>query len=284
MRVLCIAGGGMKGLPAAAALDELQIMAAGKLADHVDLIAGTSIGGILAGLVSAALPGPYTSFFTQDGPAIFNPAWYRHWPLYPAGPIEAVLQRRFDCKALKDCKTKLLVPALNRTDQVPFMFKSYDTGNLLLDGATPLWQVGRATSAAQRYFPAFKLGNKYLWDGGNIANDPSVCAYADACKLWPGEQVKLLTIGCGQDDVPAPGWPQWVQDLALTIGLQFATGQEEVQYQMKQFLGDYYRVIQPTFAAPVKLDGADPSSLAYLVEAGRQFVNDQRPMLEWFLS
>jgi hypothetical protein len=282
--ILVICGGGMKGLPAAAVLDELRLLVNGHVSRHVDLIAGTSIGGILAGLVAAEVPGRLTDFFTEDGATIFRKSIFRHWPLYAAAPIEAVLKSRFAGATLKNCKTRLLVTALDRKAQQPFFFKSYDTGNQVLDGATPLWQVGRATSAAQRYFPAFKHGQHILWDGGNIANNPAVCAYAEACKLWPGERVKMLVLGCGEDVVPAPRWPQWLQDLVLTIGLQFDTSQEEVDYQMQQFIGDDYRVLQPTFDRPVALDGADTASLAWLKAASERMVIDSRPSLDWFLA
>jgi len=281
-RVIAVCGGGMKGFPAAAVLDELRLLTNGKAT--VDLAAGTSIGGILSALYAAEVPGKLTDFFTQDGGKIFRKAWYRHWPLYPAAAIEEVLKRRFAGATLKDCKTRLLVTALDRKAQQPFFFKSHDTGNQVLDGATPLWQVGRATSAAQRYFPAFRHGQHILWDGGNIANNPAVCAYAEACKLWPGERVKVLVLGCGEDTVPAPRWPQWLQDLVLTIGLQFDTSQDEVDYQMRQFIGDDYKVLQPKFDRAVALDGADKASLQWLKGAAERMVIESRPVLDWFLA
>lgn len=282
-RIIIGCGGGMKGMPAAAVLDELRLLTGGGAA-AVDLVAGTSIGGILSGLYAAEVPGRLTDFFTQDGSVIFRKSIWRHWPLYPAAPIERVLQKRFAGATLKDCKTKLLVTSLDRRAQEPFMFKSYDTANQVLDGATPLWKVGRATSAAQRYFPAFHFNNRILWDGGNIANNPAVCAYAEACKLWPDEMVKVLVLGCGEDRVPAPAWPQWLQDLVLTIGLQFDTSQDEVDYQMKQFIGDNYRVLHPKFDRSVALDGANPASLAWLKAAADRMVTASRPTLEWFLK
>jgi patatin-like phospholipase/acyl hydrolase len=286
-RILVICGGGMKGYPAAAALDEMRTLAGGLLHKHVDLFAGTSVGGILAGMAAAWTLGDCTDFFTKEGPNIFKPTWYRHWPKYPAGPIEDALQRIFAGRTLRDCRSKLLVTALNRTQQVPLMFKSYDASSLPEGVKTPLWKVGRATSAAQRYFPAFRLGTDYIWDGGNIANNPAVCAYAEACKLWPGERVKVLTLGCGEDNVPAPRWPQWVQDLVLTIGLQFNTSQDEVDYQMDQFTssaGNCYRCLQPQFDRPVTLDGADAQSLAWLGAAATRFVAEHRMDFEWFLD
>lgn len=274
----------MKGYPAAAALMALREMAGGSLSKKADLIAGTSIGGILASLAACDIPGDWTDFFTQDGPKIFKGRFFRHWPKYSGAAIEERLQNRFGNRTLKDCKTRLLVTALDRTNQVPFMFKSYDPSNLPQGTDTPLWQVCRATSSAQRYFPAFDLGGKFMWDGGNIANNPSVCAFFERRKLGLGDNLKILSIGCGEDNVPVVKWPQWIQDLLLTIGLQFDTSQDEVDYQLTQELGKNYRCIQPVFSGPVALDDASDYGLAWLRSAATIFVQKNQATIEWFLA
>ena len=275
----------MKGLPAAAALDELRVLAGGKLTGSVDMIWGTSVGGILGALAASEAPGPLTEFFTDDGKKIFKSVWFRHWPKYPAKPIETALKLRLGDLTLNDCSIKLGVTALDRTNQAPFMFKSYDTRNLVVAGATPLWQVGRATSAAQRYFPAYRYGIKYLWDGGNIANNPAACALADARQIWKDEEIKMLVLGCGSDPIILPWWiPRWLQDLILTIGMQFSTGAEEVDYQMEAELGDMYRIIQPEFDGNAELDGALPADLARLEAAAKRMVTQAESTLKWFLK
>ena len=274
----------MKGMPAAAALDELNKLAGKPLFNVVDMFAGTSIGGIEVALESIGKSA--TPFFSEDGPEIFKRRWNQIFPLYRALEIEHCLKKRFCGAALKDCKTRLLVTALDRKSQSPFLFKNYDTSNLVSHGATPLWQVCRATSAAQFYFPKYKLGNKVLWDGGNVANNPAMCAYADAVKLWGDkERIKMLALGCGSDPVKVPSWwPEWLQDIVLTLLMPFQTGAEDVDYQMSQILGNDYRSLQPKFPMPVALDSASPQLLSWDVAAAKSFVNTNRDNFKWFLE
>lgn len=284
-RIIACAGGGMKGLPQAAALMELRRLAGGNLSKCVDLFAGTSIGAINSALASYDVPGDWTEFFTEHGPVIFRRSLWRHWPRYSAEGIEAALQRAFDGLTMSGCKSRLLVTALDRTNQQPFMFKTYDTRNLVLGGATPVWQACRASSSAQRYFPAFRYGGRFMWDGGNIANNPSACAFFERKKLGLDKgTLKILSLGCGDEKMPVVRWPQWVQDLMLTIGLQFDTSQDEVDYQMEQELGLNYRDLHPVFTGPVSLDDASPRALAWLKSAANFFVQQNRPVFEWFLS
>lgn len=282
-RILIGCGGGMKGLPAAMALDALTTIARGKLPYKVDLMAGTSVGGI--NLLLASVAQSATRFFTEDGPKIFKPSIFRQWPQYRRATIEECLRARFRGFTLADCRTKILVTAFDKQAQIPFLFKSYSADNLPARRKTPLWQIARATSAAQKFFPAYAFGTRLLQDGGNVANNPAVCALADAVFLWGDQEpVKVLVLGCGQPAVSVPRWPIWLQELILTILAQFDTGAEEVDYQMRQFIGDSYRVIQPRFAKAIALDSADPQSLAYLHEAGVRMIDTHQTDLEWFLK
>lgn len=283
-RILICRGGGMKGLPQAAAMDELRRMAGGSLTSKVDFFAGTSIGGIDAlfgSLDQSGLP-----FFNQDGPKIFAKSFWRFWPMYPAAPLENALKRGFGELTLADCRARVLVTSFDKVAQAPFMFKSYDTSNLLRGAATKLRDIGRATSAAQKYFPAMQYGLKKLQDGGNVINDPAVCALADAVKIWgKDEPFKILVLGCGDTKVQLARWmPVWLQELSLTIAAPFETGAEEVDYQMDAFAGDSYRLCQPLFPAPVALDSADVQSLAWLNETATNFVKEHRRDFKWFLE
>ena len=69
-------------------------------------------------------------------------------------------------------------------------------------------QACRATAAAPTYFePAvFELdgAERALIDGGVFINSPSVSAYAEAIKLFPGEDFQLLSLGTGELTRPLP--------------------------------------------------------------------------------
>jgi patatin-like phospholipase/acyl hydrolase len=65
VKVLCIDGGGIRGLVPALVLAEIERRTERRIADMVDLVAGTSTGGILA--CGLARPGP-------DGRPLFSAA------------------------------------------------------------------------------------------------------------------------------------------------------------------------------------------------------------------
>lgn len=277
-KLLALSGGGMRGLPEAALLADIERRTSKPIASLFDHISGTSIGGIVAALLAAGMSASEAvSFFTEDGPKIFSKHWWRTFglfcPRYPAKAVEDVLRNRFGDLKLKDCKTNLLVTSLDLVSQEPYFFKSYEpTPNYFL------WQVGRATSAAQTYFPGFRLEGKILWDGGNVANNPAVCAVADATNLWPGERLKVMSLGCGA--AKANINPKSLINAGIlraglaSVALLFETGAEDTDYQLEQALGDDYMSLQPKFARDVALDDASPQGLAWLNEAAMRFVTD----------
>lgn len=55
-KILCIDGGGIKGLYSAQVLAKFEESFNARLSDHFDLICGTSTGGIIALGVSARIP------------------------------------------------------------------------------------------------------------------------------------------------------------------------------------------------------------------------------------
>jgi len=98
-RLLALSGGGMRGLPEAALLEDMERRTGKRCCEIFDHISGTSIGGIVAALLAVGMPANQAvKFFIQDGPNIFKKHWWRSFglfcPRYPAAPIERVLQAR----------------------------------------------------------------------------------------------------------------------------------------------------------------------------------------------
>lgn len=118
-KVLCIDGGGSRGIIPATILAHLADCIGRPLYQVFDLIAGTSTGGIIAlGIGAAARDGhPFTSdallqFYIENGPAIF--AWYtpiKKWfrPKYSPLPLERVLKTYFQGAKLDAALTPLLI-------------------------------------------------------------------------------------------------------------------------------------------------------------------------------
>ena len=296
-KVLCIDGGGMRGFIPASLLVELERRSGRRCCELFDDIWGTSIGGIVGELLAAGVPAVEAlKFFTEDGPRIFRKTLRSRasldgilWPKYPAAPIEAVLQKRFQNLELH---THVGVTAYDLVKQVPYFFKFAP----YVHHCTELWQAARATSSAQLYFPAFEVlladARHVFWDGGNVANNPSVCAFAEASRH--GNRTLMLSLGCG---APRPVYGRkalaaaqalvntnGVRNGVATVTTLFAAGSEDVDYQMTQFLGGNYHRIQPVLDTELPLDDASPAGLRALRDAAANAVRDYGHRLDKFLA
>lgn len=210
-RILSLSGGGFRGLYTAEVLTWLESALGRPLHQCFDLIAGTSIGGILAiGITKGHPAADLREALAKHGPLIFGhdrPARskikkgkeivdnipapkYRQEPLRTA--IEAMIGQDASWKHLK---TNLLVPAVSLLSGGPQFFRSYDIAPDLHD--VTLVDVAVATAAAPTYFPTAKVGNRPYVDGGLIANAPDLVAIIDAEKLLgiPRSRIHLAAIG-----------------------------------------------------------------------------------------
>jgi hypothetical protein len=288
--ILSIDGGGMKGYIPCAVLVELEQRAGKPCAEIFDLIAGTSIGGILACLLASGKSAAEAlQFFTEDGPRIFGNGQVLGndgliQPRYAAGPIENCLMDRLDTATLGHCRTALMVPAFDLVAYEPYFFKShnYDRPHLL-------WQVARATSAAQSYFPAFELGDQILWDGGNVCNNPAACAVAEASRIYGrAEPVRVLSLGCGAAASKFEAKSLINAGLAKvgieTLGMLFDANDELPDYLLRQILPDNHFRIQPRLQRALAIDGASDADLEALESEASACVNASFGVLDEFLA
>src|SRR5215213_5652682 len=100
MKVLCIDGGGIRGLIPALVLAELERRSGRPTAELFDLIAGTSTGGILA--CALAKPDALSAerlvdLYEQEGPKIFDrDIWQR------IHSIEGLADEKYDDAGLEE--------------------------------------------------------------------------------------------------------------------------------------------------------------------------------------
>lgn len=74
-QILSLSGGGYLGLYSAAVLADLEAQTGRRIVDMFDLLAGTSIGGIVAlGLAAGASAASIRDAFVEDGSLIFGPS------------------------------------------------------------------------------------------------------------------------------------------------------------------------------------------------------------------
>lgn len=261
-RVLSIDGGGIRGVIPAALLTEIEQRTGKRIAEMFDLVAGTSTGGIIAVGLTAPDQAGKTKYRAADlldlyeshGQEIFTRSFWKGITSvggvsdekYDAGNLERVLNQYLGDAQLKDAVCDLLVTSYDIERRRPYYFKrirareSGDRNHLLR-------VVARATSAAPTYFqPAIvhAIGGatvRYLIDGGVFANNPALCAYAEACDLKrPANEIFVLSLGTGintrkiaYDDAKDWGLIGWVRPV---ISVMMDGVADAVDYQLTQLL------------------------------------------------
>ena len=197
-QALCLSGGGYRGLYTAILLEELERRAGKQLRECFDLIAGTSIGGILAIGLAAGIPAHSLRLsFEKHGSAIFPktnrilglkiprlslPAFrHRYSNDGLRETIKTILNDPGEKLTMTDAGPSLLIPSVNATTDAAAVFRtsSSDQNLTLVDAAL-------ATSAAPTYFPEHAIGDENFVDGGLIANAPDLLAILNESRALLG--------------------------------------------------------------------------------------------------
>lgn len=283
---LALGGGGMKCYVECAILAEIERRSGKRITDLFSLIAGTSGGAIIGLSICAGNSAADTlGFFTQDGPNIFDTHWWtgpaeliRGYKYNPA-PLEAALQKRLGSKAMIDALCPIIVTSVDRNSKAAMFFKSYDptTQNYAM------WKAARASSAAQTYFPPFALNSWSLWDGGNAANNPAMCAFADGInQIRNNLNFKVLSLGCGD-----AAWttmtknPGIVSIISESLELLLECNDELPDYQLREILGSDYVSIQP-MGITTGLADASPAALAQLNQIALKTIQINSDVIDQF--
>lgn len=281
-RILSLDGGGIRGLLTVVLLQELEKMVPGWL-EQVDLIAGTSTGGIIAiGLARGMKPAQLRHLYYEKGPLIFEDSpWDNLVDLYglkgaqyDTANLRRELERVLQDTRLKDLSKKVLISTFDMSDPKsgtwkPKFFHNFEGADS--DGDVEAYKVALYTSAAPTYFPWV---DRFI-DGGVVANNPSMAALSQTRdeRNAPGnfrdgrrpilEEIRLLSLGTGK--VPQHvdgknrdwGYLQWVrwgeQKPLIDIVMQGVAG--VAHYHCRQILGEgRYRRVSPDLPRPIDLD------------------------------
>ncbi len=217
--VLSISGGGIRGIIPAIILSDIEKRVGKPISKCFDLIAGTSTGGIIAALLSVSennkpkySASQVVELYKQFGTQVFKKNLFRTLitlnglisTKYSCKPLENLLKSYLGKATLSNTTTNLLIPAYQISNiPYPHFFK---TSNAKLQSSNKLsnpklWQCARATSAANGYFKPFKLDNNHTFlDGGLFANNPAMCAYAQAKSNYGNrEKIVIVSIETGEN-------------------------------------------------------------------------------------
>ena len=303
--VLSIDGGGIRGIIPALVLAHLEQQTGKTCSELFDLMVGTSTGGMLA-LGLSMDDGHGKALFTAEqlvklyeehGDEIFEQSLWRKLrsvggileEAYSHEALETILNRYFGDGALSECRVPTMVTSYDIQHRRTVFLKSWHS-----DHAGVLCkEAARATSAAPTYFEPATLEwaseSRTLIDGGVFINSPSVSAYAEARKLFPDDEIAMLSIGTGELTRAIPyeaaktwGSALWVMSL-LDCMLDGAA--KAADHQMQLFLGDHYLRLQaPLKYASDDMDDASQGNIRNLKQIARELIERDHALLRRFFS
>lgn len=325
-RILSLDGGGIRGIIPAQILVALEKKLQKKtnkpearIADYFDLIAGTSTGGILTCVyLTPEKPGSSkprfkaedaVDLYIENGHQIFSVSWFQKIrsvsglfnEMYPSSGIESVLHKYFGDLQLKDLIRPCLVSSYDVDNSKANFFTQHDAQK---DGKNYyVRDVARATSAAPTYFEVASVNSLNakskvlpLIDGGVFANNPAMCAYAEA-QVWNfrknedpitnTEDLLILSLGNGgntqmhyqYEKVKDWGIIEWIKPL---INIMMSGVEQTVDYQLKQLFkavkreNQYVRIEPGIYGANREMDDASTKNLEALKDAGIKASEDEQ--------
>jgi uncharacterized protein len=188
VRVLCVDGGGVRGVIPATILTKLEADLGKPCYQVFDVMGGTSTGGLISAGLSCARPAgvrfdpPYTAqqisdfyqspsdlgqiFFPNDSGAFAGAT-------YSARSIELWLQTKYPNYSLADAQlaisnlpgntldfmyTTSYCVSADRDDQIGMYLFDWDAASRKPEDNYAVWEAVRATSAAPTYFPLAQVG------------------------------------------------------------------------------------------------------------------------------
>ncbi len=298
--ILSVDGGGIRGIIPAIILAEIEKRTRKRVAEIFHLMAGTSTGGIVvAGLCKKDERGnpqysanDLVELYQKYGAYIFKSSFLRRsifsWlncAQYPHKNIEFVLHKYFGEDILKNTLSNVLITSYDIHNHCPFFFKSWKEDRNFIK----LRDVLRAATAAPTYFaPKYlKVNQKemVLVDGGVFANNPAACAYASGKKLFPNDEIILLSIGTGRTDRSIDnsrrfGKISWIKPL---LHVMFASSLDAVNYQLNQVIADKYIRIQSQLKiASPDMDNITSKNIKSLQQEAKAMIEDNQKVIEKF--
>ncbi|HEX7438392.1 MAG TPA: CBASS cGAMP-activated phospholipase [Caldimonas sp.] len=302
LRVLSLAGGGFLGLYTAVVLEGLEARAGEPLGRRFDLIAGTSIGGLLALALAYEVPmSRLVRLFVDQGPAVFSSRDLPSGavsrlldlsrsvlgPKYSGAALRQALLAELGERRLADALHRVVVPAVDVDQCETKIFKTPHVAASEGDGDLRAVDVAMAACAAPAYFPAVRIGRRLYADGGLFAVAPDQVALHELehfMGIAPG-RVSMLSIGTAtahyrpaegvRDDAGAVGWLSGGR-LVLTL---LSTQQQHVQAMVEDRLADRYLRLDADWPAEAGLgiDVATPKAVEVLSTLARKTLRKADP-------
>jgi predicted acylesterase/phospholipase RssA len=307
-RLLSLSGGGCLGYYTACVLRALEERANAPLIRRFDMLAGTSIGGILAlALAAGVSAGSIEENFRNRSAGVFSRrAKAQGWmegindllralvtPKYSAAKLRANVSTLLGETRLGDLEAPVMIAAIDVADGSARLFsplREEDRNFKAID-------VAMATAAMPAFYPLARVGDRLYADGGLHANAPDLLALSE-CEHGlgvPAGRIEMVSVGTtsGRFILAHPRRPMGALDWLMRermIRLAMAAQQSATETLMRRALGARYLRIDAAQTAAEQdilgLDVATPDAqavLARLAAASLQTVEDN-PLLRGILA
>ncbi len=323
-RILSIDGGGIRGIIPGKVLIQLeneirnQYGTDKNISDYFDLITGTSTGGILALGLCIPDKNNLPKYNAQDlldiyvdrGDDIFDTSIWKsitsvgglNDEKYDAHELEDALNDYFNDVMLSHLLKHCLITAYDIKRRKTHFFRSSAASkdkrhNFLVR------DVARATSAAPTFFQPARIKSSAniiypLIDGGLFANNPTMCAYAEARNVHQisgSEEMTILSLGTGESKKSYPytaakdwGAASWIKPV---LDIMSTAVSETTDFELQQIFSssdrtDHYLRIQTSIPGwgSSEMDNASAENIQALQDIGEQLASNNQNGLENFVA
>ncbi|MFD1020885.1 CBASS cGAMP-activated phospholipase [Thalassobacillus hwangdonensis] len=302
MKMLCIDGGGIRGVMPITILQAIEAEYGKPVGEVFDVIAGTSTGSIIAASVALKTDmGELLENYTAFGESIFKKqakvGLFKS--VYSDESLRELLQKAFGKLTLAEIEKPLLIPAVDITHGRPYIHRSNFTNEENDDLSIALWDAVLSSCSAPIYFPPNNVNNHFLsTDGGLWANNPSLVCITEGVHQFNTalEDIHILSLGTGKQNIDFSvkkekywGLRHWLPfqlptmkvtpkllDLALNLS------SESVSYHCQLLLKDHYLRINEELGKEVPFD--DVTSTEVLIELGKKVYEQNKQDILTFLQ
>ena len=285
MNILALSGGGFKGLYTAKVLERLEEELKVPIAQQFDLIAGTSIGGIIALALAYEIPcSQIVGFFNENGKKIFKKrlSFAIIIPKYGKKHLKDALAKIFGDAKIGDLKHRVIIPTINYSSGKVQLFKTSHHPSFITDYKRSLVDVAMSTAAAPIYFPVYHTGYGDFVDGGLVANHPGFFAILEAKQFLNKEEADISILHIGtlsqrftSDGRTNLGLLRWRTKL---LNLLFSCQDQSVNQIVQFLLNDRYysidEIITEQQSKKIALDKTDYTAVKILIQHAEEKVKE----------
>ena len=274
--ILSIDGGGVRTIASIIFLQKLEANLQIPLSEKFDFFIGTSAGAISSlGLsINKMSASDLMNIWSKENlvKTMTNSSWETSLgimqinPKYTNEGKREVLKEFFLDKKLGDAHKPVAVTSYDIEKRLPVLLTSYG------DPDVSVVDSGDATSAAPVYYPTAQVGDRFLIDGGIVANHPVLHGYVEAKKLYPENDLVVLSVGTGLNKRPLKGqdskkWGLFGWMMHDLFGLMVESSMDHELAE--ELIGkNYLRINSPLGRVNRRLDDNSDSNIERIISMG----------------